>query len=163
MSSYLPPTEDLPTFNSSVFNQPTTGLTQAQTDLLYLSKTKDDTSTATFTTFTNAVRVDGNMNIRNIYSTFNPGAHELWGAITGSMTIGGSGTISIRGVTTFPSRVNVGTTNIYPALGTANSVLGTTTAGANLQATSAENVIIGSGNIGTNLTTGNSNVLIGKG
>ena len=38
MSSYLPPTEDLPSFNSSLFNQPTSGLTESQTDQLYFSK-----------------------------------------------------------------------------------------------------------------------------
>ena len=46
MSSYNPPTEDLPTFNSALFNQPEETLSQAEADLLYLSKTKTDTSTA---------------------------------------------------------------------------------------------------------------------
>ena len=167
MTSYDPPIEDITEFNSSLFNQPQINLTQAQADLLYLSKTKNDTSTATLTTFTNAIRVDGNINTRNIFSTFNAGAHELWGALTGasSIVIGGSGTISIRGVTTFPYpyRVVLGSSfNLYPTLGTTNTVIGVTTA-TNLQATSAENVIIGSSNIGQGLTTGTNNVLIGKG
>ena len=62
MSSYLPPIENLPTFNSSLFNQDTgTGLTQAQTDTLYLSKKNTDTSTAPLTTFNNAVTIGGNV------------------------------------------------------------------------------------------------------
>ena len=56
MSSYNPPTENLPTFNSSLFNQPEETLSQAEADKLYLSKTKNDTSTAT-TTFQNNVTI----------------------------------------------------------------------------------------------------------
>ena len=55
MSVYRPPTEDITEFNSSLFNQPVINLTQAEADLLYLSKTKTDTSTAPVTTFNNQI------------------------------------------------------------------------------------------------------------
>jgi hypothetical protein len=171
MTSYAAPIEDITEFNSSLFNQPQIYLTQAQANLLYLSKTNNDTSTATLTTFSGEILASkislsgsGGLYTRYIYSTFNTGSHEIFGAMTtaGTLTIGGTlSTNSIRGVTTFPQRVVVGTTNIYPAIGTANTVIGTTTAGANLGATSASNVIIGSGNIGSALTTGSNNVMLG--
>jgi hypothetical protein len=62
MSSYNPPTEDLPTFNSALFNQPEETLSQAEADLLYLSKTKTDISTAPITTFNGQVDIKGNSN-----------------------------------------------------------------------------------------------------
>ena len=167
---YRPPTEDITEFNSSLFNQPQINLTQGQADLLYLSKTKNDTSTATLTTFNGQVTAanfstsgSGSVNTRSVLSTFNAGSHEIYGAITGTLTIGGTtATNSIRGVTTFLQRVVIGNSfNFYPTSGTTNTVIGVTNS-ANLGATSADNVIIGSSNIGQNLTTGNSNVLIGK-
>jgi hypothetical protein len=60
MSSYNPPIEDIPTFNSSLFNQPEEILSQAEADKLYLSKTKNDTSTATLTTFNGGTSTKGN-------------------------------------------------------------------------------------------------------
>ena len=59
MASYNPPSENLPTFNSTLFNQPEETLSQAEADKLYLSKTKTDTSTATLTTFDNRVDIKG--------------------------------------------------------------------------------------------------------
>ena len=47
MSNYNPPTENITEFNTSLFNQPEVILSQAEPDLLYLSKTKNDISTAT--------------------------------------------------------------------------------------------------------------------
>ena len=66
MSVYRPPSEDITEFNSSLFNQPQINLTQGQADLLYLSKTKNDISTAPTTVFNNVVQVLGNINTRNI-------------------------------------------------------------------------------------------------
>lgn len=63
-AAYSPPIEDITQFNSSLFNQDTgTGLTQAETDLLYLSKKKSDISTASLTTFNNAVTIGGNVTL----------------------------------------------------------------------------------------------------
>jgi len=76
MSAYNPPTEDIPTFNSSLFNQPEETLSQAQADLLYLSKKTSDTSTAPLTTFNNQISVGGAANfnssvsLRNRYKIF---------------------------------------------------------------------------------------------
>ena len=61
MSSYNQPTESLPSFNNEVFSQPEVILSQAEADLLYLSKTKSDISTAGSTTFNGAVNVGGNI------------------------------------------------------------------------------------------------------
>lgn len=174
MSSYRPPSEDITEFNSSLFNTPQINLTQAQADLLYLSKTKNDTSTATTTTFSGSINAasfttsgSGALFTRNIFSTSNTAGHEIFGAMTtgGTLTIGGTlSTNNIRGVTTFPQRVVAGTSfNLYPTLGTNNTVIGNTTASTSLVAGSAENVIIGTSNIGAGLTsTGINNVLIGR-
>ena len=55
MAASNPPTEYITSFNSSLFNQPQVNLTQSQADLLYLSKTTTDTSTASNTTFTGTI------------------------------------------------------------------------------------------------------------
>ena len=60
MSAYNPPIEDITEFNTSLFNQPEETLSQAEADRLYLSKTSNDTSSASLTTFTGAVNVSGN-------------------------------------------------------------------------------------------------------
>jgi len=76
MASYNPPTENLPTFNSTLFNQAEETLSQAEADKLYLSKTKNDTSTASTTTFNNQISVGGSANfgssvsLRNRYKIF---------------------------------------------------------------------------------------------
>ena len=59
MASYNPPTENITSFNSSLFNQPEETLSQAEADKLYLSKTKTDTSTAPLTIFNNQVDFKG--------------------------------------------------------------------------------------------------------
>lgn len=61
MSAYNQPTESLPSFNNEVFSQPIVNLSQAEADLLYLSKTKNDISTASSTTFNGNVNVGGNI------------------------------------------------------------------------------------------------------
>jgi hypothetical protein len=55
MATYNAPTEDITSFNTSLFNQPEVILTQAEADLLYLSKTTSGTSTAGNTTFTGTI------------------------------------------------------------------------------------------------------------
>lgn len=59
-AAYSPPTEDITQFNSSLFNQPIISLSQAEADKLYLSKTKNDTSAATLTTFNGGTSIKGN-------------------------------------------------------------------------------------------------------
>jgi len=63
MASYNPPTELITQFNSSLFNQPEETLSQAEADTLYLSKKKNDTSTAPLTTFTGAVNSYGDLSV----------------------------------------------------------------------------------------------------
>jgi hypothetical protein len=59
MASYLPPSENLPTFNSSLFNQPEETLSQAEADLLYLRKTGSVTENINgLKTFTNNVTIN---------------------------------------------------------------------------------------------------------
>jgi hypothetical protein len=55
MANYNPPTEDITSFNTLLFNQPEEILTQGEADLLYLSKTTSGTSTAGNTTFTGTI------------------------------------------------------------------------------------------------------------
>lgn len=55
MANYNPPTEDITSFNTSLFNPPEVILTQPEADLLYLSKKNSDTSTAGNTTFTGTI------------------------------------------------------------------------------------------------------------
>lgn len=102
MSAYNPPIEDIPTFNSSLFNQPEETLSQAEADKLYLSKTKNDTSTAALTTFNNQVNV-GTLNTIQIKSTTPASsAHTLFDNMTagGVLTIGNMTTnvgVNLRG------------------------------------------------------------------
>ena len=55
MANYNRPTEDITSFNTLLFNQPEVVLSQAEADLLYLSKTTSGTSTAGNTTFTGTI------------------------------------------------------------------------------------------------------------
>tara|TARA_R110000868_G_scaffold122103_1_gene323689 strand:+ start:787 stop:1773 length:987 start_codon:yes stop_codon:yes gene_type:complete len=63
MANYNPPTEDITEFNTSLFNQPEETLSQAEADLLYLSKKKSDISTAPLTTFNGDVIVGGMLDL----------------------------------------------------------------------------------------------------
>jgi hypothetical protein len=136
MSNYNPPTENITEFNSSLFNQPVVNLTQEQADLLYLSKTKNDTSTATTTTFSGSITAAnfttsgaGALFSRYIYSTANTAAHQIFTAMDtgGTLTIGGpNATNSIRGVTTFSQNLTCS------SLLNATSIKSATPAGANV-------------------------------
>jgi len=60
MSSYQPPTENLPVFNSAVFNSANTeSLSLSKAQSLFLGRTGDPTSVATSTNFTNDITVNG--------------------------------------------------------------------------------------------------------
>ena len=61
MANYNAPTEDITEFNTSLFNQPEVILSQAEADLLYLSKSKNYFSTASLTTFNGQVNVGGTL------------------------------------------------------------------------------------------------------
>lgn len=110
MASYNPPTEYNPIFNTSDFITETIGLTQSQTDLLYLSKVNSGTSTSPSTTFNGTVSVGGNLTSSSIKSGTIAGANALFDNMTtnGVLTIGGTtSTNSIRGNTSFTQDVNV--------------------------------------------------------
>lgn len=62
MASYNPPTENITSFNSSLFNQPEETLSKAEADQLYLSKKNNDVSTAPNTDFNGAVTIKGTQN-----------------------------------------------------------------------------------------------------
>jgi len=112
MTSYLPPLENLPTFNSSLFNQAEDTLSQAEADLLYLSKKKSDTSTAPLTTFNGQVNIGGTttitdgqvLNTRQINSTSTAStAHQLFTNMIAPavLTIGNSASSNtLNGATT---------------------------------------------------------------
>lgn len=63
MSVYNPPTESITEFNTSLFNQPEDTLSQAEANKLYLSKTSNDTSSASLTTFNGQVSVGGTLEL----------------------------------------------------------------------------------------------------
>ena len=65
MANYNAPTENIPSFNTLLFNQPEEILSQAEADLLYLSKTKTDTSTAPLTTFNGQLVANGSSNFNS--------------------------------------------------------------------------------------------------
>jgi len=68
MSNYNPPTENITAFNTSLFNPPEVILTQAEANLLYLSKKNIDTSTASNTIFTGTIN---STTINTVNSTTN--------------------------------------------------------------------------------------------
>ena len=58
MADYFPPTENLPSFNSSVFYTDTgAGISQAQADLLYLGRTGTPNSVASATSFAGSITI----------------------------------------------------------------------------------------------------------
>jgi hypothetical protein len=61
MANYDPPTENITSFNTLLFNQPEVQLTRGEADLLYLSKVSTDISTAGSTTFNGQVSVGGSL------------------------------------------------------------------------------------------------------
>ena len=112
MANYNPPTEDITSFNTLLFNQPEVILSQAEADLLYLSKVSSTISTAGSTSFSNAVSVGGNFSTTAIKSSTTAGANVLFDNMiaSGALTIGGTAsTNSIRGNTTLPQNVIIGT------------------------------------------------------
>ena len=97
MSNYNPPTENITSFNTLLFNQPENILTQGEADLLYLSKTTSGTSTAGNTTFTGTIN-------STIINTVN----------SNTISVGSSVSAQVR-------TVNVGTGNV---IGNDDVVLG---------------------------------------
>jgi len=110
MSAYNPPSEDITQFNSSLFNQPTVSLSQAEADLLYLSKTKTDISTAGLTTFNGQVNVGGNITGSSLIqsNTTSASTNAIYNNLfTGStLAIGtANSTNTINGNTNFGSNI----------------------------------------------------------
>jgi hypothetical protein len=68
MATYNAPTENITSFNTSLFNPPEVILTQGEADLLYLSKVSSGTSTAGNTTFTGTIN---STTINTVNSTTN--------------------------------------------------------------------------------------------
>ena len=148
MASYNSPTENITEFNTLLFNQPEVQLSQAEADLLYLSKVSTDISTAGSTTFNGQVSVGGNITGSSLIqsNTTSPSTNSLYtNLFTGStLAIGTStSTNTINGQTTFTNLLsasnnintnsingilNTGTKSIYTALtGTLNIGQATTT------------------------------------
>jgi hypothetical protein len=115
MSAYSAPTEDITEFNTSLFNQPEETLSQAEADKLYLSKTKNDTSTATLTTFNGEVSVGGTLTGSSLIqsNTTSATTNKLFDNLFSGSTLAIgtlSSTNSIYGTTTFSNAVSVGQT-----------------------------------------------------
>jgi hypothetical protein len=107
MANYNPPTEDITVFNTSLFNQPEVILSQAEADLLYLSKVSSTISTAGLTTFNNGVSVGGNItgssliqsnttsaSTNSIYNNLFTGSTLAIGTSNSSNTINGFSTFN---------------------------------------------------------------------
>jgi hypothetical protein len=162
MSAYNPPSESITEFNTSLFNQPEQILSQAEADKLYLSKTKNDTSTATLTTFNNAVSVGGNFSITAIKSATTAGANVLFDNMTtsGVLTIGNSlSTNQIYGVSQFNQNLycaSINCSNYLATNSTTNTNIGTnlTTGTLTISGTGATNVINGNTTFPQNVTAG---------
>jgi hypothetical protein len=108
MSSYPAPSESITQFNTLLFNQPVVSLSQADADLLYLSKSKNDISTAGSTTFNGQVNVGGTITGSSLIqsNTTSISTNTLYNNLfSGStLTIGtASSTNSINGTTNFGS------------------------------------------------------------
>lgn len=148
MASYNSPTENITEFNTLLFNQPEVQLSQAEADLLYLSKVSTDISTAGSTTFNGQVSVGGNITGSSLIqsNTTSPSTNSLYtNLFTGSTLAIGTSTSSntINGQTTFNNLMtasnnintnsingvlNTGTKSLYTALtGTLNIGQATTT------------------------------------
>jgi len=111
MANYNPPTEDITSFNTSLFNQPEVILSQAEADLLYLSKVSSTISTAGLTTFNNGVSVGGNITGSSLIqsNTTSASTNSIYNNLfTGStLTIGTAGSPNtINGATTLNTDVN---------------------------------------------------------
>jgi len=146
MANYNPPTEDITSFNTSLFNQPEVILSQAEADLLYLSKVSSTISTAGSTTFNNGVSVGGNITGSSLIqsNTTSASTNSIYtNLFSGStLTIGTSGSSnSINGFSTFNNGLlgnlnantidgngNTGTKTLFTSLtGTLNIGQATTT------------------------------------
>jgi hypothetical protein len=116
MANYDPPTENITSFNTLLFNQPEVQLTRGEADLLYLSKVSTDISTAGSTTFNGAVGVGGNITGSSLIqsNTTSPSTNLLYNNLfSGStLTMGTStSTNTINGSTTF-NQLIVGSSNL---------------------------------------------------
>jgi hypothetical protein len=150
MASYNGPTENIPSFNTLLFNQPEVVLTQAEADLLYLSKVSTDISTAGSTTFNGQVSVGGNItgssliqsnttsaSTNSLYTNLFTGSTLTMGTANSPNTINGSttfnNTLTMTGGQTILSNAingngNTGSKSFYTLLtGTLNIGQATTT------------------------------------
>ena len=138
MSSYTAPTENLTTFNSSLFSRPEVILSQEEADLLYLSKKNNDISTASLTTFNGQVSVGENITGSSLIqsNTTSVSTNSLYNNLfTGSTLVIGTSnsTNTIQGQTTFTNLVsasnNINTNSINGILNTGTKSLYTSLTG----------------------------------
>jgi hypothetical protein len=146
MANYNPPTEDITVFNTSLFNQPEVILSQAEADLLYLSKVSSTISTAGLTTFNNGVSVGGNItgssliqsnttsaSTNSIYNNLFTGSTLAIGTSNSSNTINGfstfnNGLLGNLNTNSIEGNGNTGTKTLFTNLtGTLNIGQATTT------------------------------------
>jgi len=90
MANYNPPTEDITAFNTSLFNQPEVILSQAEADLLYLSKVSSGTSTAGNTTFTGTIN-------STVINTVNSTTNSIGTAVSTQVRTANMGVLNIIG------------------------------------------------------------------
>lgn len=147
MAEYEPPTENLPIFDSSVFNNPasTAGITAAQAAALYLKRTGIATSTATNTDFGGVVQFDSALVIYN-------------GKQNTSLGNGFLPLASGQGDQNVVIGVGAGANGV---MGQGNTVVGYFSASDTKTAGCSQNALFGS-RAGQHLTSGAGNTLIGN-
>ena len=157
MASYQPPTENLPTFDVSVFSTvETAGLTIEEGNELYLRKTTPDTASALITfdagISTNAIRPETSTDTIQIGGGF---------VNSGNVSVNTGGQVLLTSTSDVSLNTDLGTINIGPSqssgainIGTLANRVGDINIGTGL--TSTANINMGSGtgyiNLGNNLT-----------
>jgi len=182
MASYNPPSEQLPIFDNAVFNlsSPSSYLTIAQANLLYLRKTYPDTATA-LETFSAGITTD-TINTTTTSSTLNIASNNVTGITnitpnltSGSIYIGANSTATnartgiihigdSNSLTTGAVHINNGTNNQTntqimngtSTSGTCNILTGTTSSGV-------VNLATGTGSSTVNIASGSTTGIVSIG
>jgi hypothetical protein len=129
MAEYNPPTEDITEFNTLLFNRPEEILSQAEADLLYLSRKGMATSSASSTSFSGSISASGVLsnslrNSNTTSATTNGIYDNLFSGST--LTIGTSGSDNtIIGATEFTNNITMSGTAVVLT----NNIQGTVNTG----------------------------------
>lgn len=162
MADYLPPTEDLPIFDSSVFKHDTTALTVDEANKIFLRyPTAQGSETLQDTTIIGSLTIDNKHSNVGIYSGNNTGiGTSVFDIITTGQYNTAFGALSLYSVTSGTGNTGVGYTSLtFLTTGNKNTGIGLN---ALVQATTSNNnTAVGLGSL-ANLLTGNNNTAVGE-